>query len=446
MAFEGLSDRLQDIFKKLRGKGKITEDDVNAAMREIRLALLEADVNFKVVKDLVARIKERAVGQEVLASLTPGQQIVKIVHDEMTALMGGTESKLILSYHTPMVIMTVGLQGAGKTTTVAKLAKSLVKQGRRPLLVAADIYRPAAIKQLQVLGEQINIPVFTMGQSNPVGIARKSMDYARANNRDIVILDTAGRLHVNEELMNELKQIQAQVKPDEILLIVDAMTGQDAVNVAESFNEQLGLTGVILTKLDGDTRGGAALSVKAVTGCPIKFIGMGEKLDALEVFYPDRMASRILGMGDILSLVEKAQANFDEKKAREMERKIRQQEFTLEDFMQQMQQVRSMGPLQDLLSMIPGMDKQLKGMQGEFDEKEVYKIEAIIQSMTPAERRDPGIINGSRKKRIARGSGTKVQEVNRLLKQFEESKKMMKQLTDMTGKKGKKGMPMRFPF
>lgn len=446
MAFEGLSDRLQDIFKKLRGKGKITEDDVNAAMREIRLALLEADVNFKVVKDLVARIKERAVGQEVLASLTPGQQIVKIVHDEMTALMGGTESKLVLSSHTPMVIMTVGLQGAGKTTTVAKLAKSLVKQGRRPLLVAADIYRPAAIKQLQVLGEQINIPVFTMGQSNPVGIARKSMDYARANNRDIVILDTAGRLHVNEELMNELKQIQAQVKPDEILLIVDAMTGQDAVNVAESFNEQLGLTGVILTKLDGDTRGGAALSVKAVTGCPIKFIGMGEKLDALEVFYPDRMASRILGMGDILSLVEKAQANFDEKKAREMERKIRQQEFTLEDFMQQMQQVRSMGPLQDLLSMIPGMDKQLKGMQGEFDEKEVYKIEAIIQSMTPAERRDPGIINGSRKKRIARGSGTKVQEVNRLLKQFEESKKMMKQLTDMTGKKGKKGMPMRFPF
>ncbi|MDD3852049.1 MAG: signal recognition particle protein [Syntrophomonadaceae bacterium] len=446
MAFEGLSDRLQDIFKKLRGKGKITEDDVNAAMREIRLALLEADVNFKVVKDLVARIKERAVGQEVLASLTPGQQIVKIVHDEMTALMGGTESKLVLSSHTPMVIMTVGLQGAGKTTTVAKLAKSLVKQGRRPLLVAADIYRPAAIKQLQVLGEQINIPVFAMGQNNPVDIARKSMDYARANNRDIVILDTAGRLHVNEELMNELKQIQEQVKPDEILLIVDAMTGQDAVNVAESFNEQLGLTGVILTKLDGDTRGGAALSVKAVTGCPIKFVGMGEKLDALEVFFPDRMASRILGMGDILSLVEKAQANFDENQAREMERKIRQQEFTLEDFMQQMQQVRSMGPLQDLLAMIPGMDKQLKGMQGEFDEKEVYKIEAIIQSMTPGERRDPGIINGSRKKRIARGSGTKVQEVNRLLKQFEESKKMMKQLTDMTGKKGKKGMPMRFPF
>ncbi|MGI5879513.1 MAG: signal recognition particle protein [Syntrophomonadaceae bacterium] len=446
MAFEGLSDRLQDIFKKLRGKGKITEDDVNAAMREIRLALLEADVNFKVVKDLVARIKERAVGQEVLASLTPGQQIVKIVHDEMTALMGATESKLVLSSHTPMVIMTVGLQGAGKTTTVAKLAKLLVKQGRRPLLAAADIYRPAAIKQLQVLGEQINIPVFSMGQSNPVDIAKKSLDYARANNRDIVILDTAGRLHVNEELMNELKQIQEQVKPDEILLIVDAMTGQDAVNVADSFNEQLGLTGVILTKLDGDTRGGAALSVKAVTGCPIKFIGMGEKLDALEVFYPDRMASRILGMGDILSLVEKAQANFDEKKAREMERKIRQQEFTLEDFLQQMQQVRSMGPLQDLLAMIPGMDKQLKGMKGEFDEKEVYKIEAIIQSMTPAERHDPGMINGSRKKRIARGSGTKVQEVNRLLKQFEESRKMMKQLTDMTGKKGKKGMPMRFPF
>lgn len=447
MAFEGLSDRLQDIFKKLRGKGKITEEDVKTAMREIRLALLEADVNFKVVKDLTTRIKDRAVGQEVLESLTPGQQIVKIVHDEMTDLMGGSESKLNLSSKTPAVIMAVGLQGAGKTTTVAKLAKRLVKQGRRPLLVACDIYRPAAIKQLQVLGEQTNIPVFSMGQNNPVDIAKASLEYAKSNNRDIVIIDTAGRLHINEELMDELKNIKAAVKPDEILLVVDAMTGQDAVNIAESFNNDLGLTGVILTKLDGDTRGGAALSVKAVTGCPIKFIGMGEKLDALEVFHPDRMASRILGMGDVLSLVEKAQATIDANKAKEMERKIRQQEFTLEDFLEQLQQVRSMGPLEELLGMIPGMKKHMKDMQGEFDEKEIVKIEAIIQSMTPAERRDPSIINGSRKKRIAKGSGTKVQDVNRLLKQFEESRKLMKQFADL-GKKGKRGglPPIRFPF
>jgi signal recognition particle subunit SRP54 len=425
VAFEGLADRLQDIFRKLRGKGKITEEDVKVAMREIRLALLEADVNFKVVKEFVARVRERAVGQEVLGSLTPGQQIVKIVHDEMTALMGGAESKLNLSSKPPTVIMAVGLQGAGKTTTVAKLAKSLIKQGRSPLLVACDIYRPAAIKQLQVLGEQIGAPVFSMGQQNPVSIARASLEHARSNNRDIVILDTAGRLHIDEELMDELANIKDQVNPDEILLIVDAMTGQDAVTVADSFHEQLGLTGVILTKLDGDTRGGAALSVKAVTGCPIKYVGMGEKLDALEIFHPDRMASRILGMGDILSLVEKAQATFDQEKAREMERKIRQQEFTLEDFLQQMQQMRSMGPLEDLLGMIPGMGKQMKDIKGQVDEKELARVEAIIQSMTPSERRDPSIINGSRKKRIARGSGTRVQEVNRLLKQFEESRKLM---------------------
>jgi len=447
VAFEGLSDRLQDIFRKLRGKGKITEEDVKVAMREVRLALLEADVNFKVVKDFVDRVKGRAVGQEVLGSLTPGQQIVKIVHDEMTALMGGTESKLNLSSKPPTVIMAVGLQGAGKTTTVAKLAKTLTKQGRRPLLVACDIYRPAAIKQLQVLGEQTGVPVFSMGQQNPVNIARASLEHARTNNRDIVILDTAGRLHINEELMNELTNIKEQVNPDEILLVVDAMTGQDAVTVAESFHAQLGLTGVILTKLDGDTRGGAALSVKAVTGCPIKFVGMGEKLDALEPFHPDRMASRILGMGDILSLVEKAQASFDQEKAREMERKIRKQEFTLEDFLQQMQQMRSMGPLEDLLGMIPGMSKQMKDLKGQVDEKELSRIEAIIQSMTPAERRDPSIINGSRKKRIAKGSGTRVQDVNRLLKQFEDSRKLMKQFADLGSKKGRRGMPpIKFPF
>ncbi|MBO8158653.1 signal recognition particle protein [Thermosyntropha sp.] len=448
MVFEGLSDRLQDIFKKLRGKGKITEEDVKTAMREVRLALLEADVNFKVVKDFISRVSARAVGQEVLQSLTPGQQIIKIVYDEMTELMGGTESKLALGSKIPAVIMAVGLQGAGKTTTVAKLAKTLVKQGKRPLLVACDVYRPAAIKQLQVLGEQIEVPVFSMGQENPVDIAKASLNYARSHNRDVVILDTAGRLHINEELMEELRNLKEAVNPDEILLVVDAMTGQDAVNVAESFNADLGLTGVILTKLDGDTRGGAALSVKAVTGCPIKFVGMGEKLDALEVFHPDRMASRILGMGDILTLVEKAQASLDEKKAKEMERKIRQQEFTLEDFLEQLQQVRSMGPLEDLLGMIPGLGKQMKGIKAEFDEKEISHIEAIIKSMTLEERRNPAIINGSRKKRIAKGSGTKVQDVNRLLKQFEESRKVMKQLTDLTNKKGKRGgiPPIKFPF
>ncbi len=447
MAFEGLSDRLQEVFRKLRGKGKITEEDVKTAMREVRMALLEADVNYKVVKSFIATVSERAVGQEVLHSVTPGQQVVKIVYDEMTGLMGGTETKLLMSSKPPTVIMAVGLQGAGKTTTVAKLSKTLLKQGRRPLLVACDVYRPAAIKQLQVLGEQVGVPVFSMGQGNPVNIAQASIEYARSNNRDVVIIDTAGRLHINEELMDELKQIKATVQPHEILLVVDAMTGQDAVNVAEKFNGELQLSGVVLTKLDGDTRGGAALSVKAVTGCPIKMVGMGEKLDALETFFPDRMASRILGMGDILSLVEKAQDNFDEKKAREMERKIRQQEFTLEDFLEQMQQVRKMGPLEDLLGMIPGMGKQLKSMKGEIDEKELAHVEAIIKSMTRQERRNPSILNGSRKKRIAVGSGTKVQDVNRLLKQFEESRKLMKQFADMGSKKGKRGMPgIKFPF
>jgi len=448
VAFEGLSNRLQDIFRKLRGKGKITEEDVKVAMREVRLALLEADVNFKVVKDFVSRIRERAVGQEVLQSLTPGQQIVKIVYDEMTELMGGSQSKLNFTGQSPGIIMAVGLQGSGKTTTVAKLGKMLKKQGKRPLFAACDVYRPAAIKQLQVLGEQVDVPVFSMGKANPVDISRGAVEYARNHNRDVVILDTAGRLHINEELMNELKEIKAAVPPDEILLVVDAMTGQDAVNVAESFERELGLTGIVLTKLDGDTRGGAALSVKAVTGRPIKLVGMGEKLDALDVFYPDRMASRILGMGDVLSLVEKAQATFDTQKAKEMERKIRQQEFTLEDFLEQMQQVRSMGPLEELLGMIPGVSKQLKGIKPNIDEKGINRIEAIIKSMTLEERRNPAIINGSRKKRIARGSGTRVQDVNRLLKQFEESNKLMKQFAELGSRKGKKGgkLPLKFPF
>jgi len=448
VAFEGLSDRLQEVFRKLRGKGKITEEDVKMAMREVRLALLEADVNYKVVKDFVANVSQRAIGHDVLQSVTPGQQVIKIVHDEMTRLMGEAENKLTMAPKPPTVFMVVGLQGAGKTTTVAKLAKSLIKQGRRPLLVACDVYRPAAIKQLQVLGEQVGVPVFSMGQGNPVDIAPASLEFANANNRDVVIIDTAGRLHINQELMDELADIKDRVKPQEVLLVVDAMTGQDAVNVAEAFNNELALTGVILTKLDGDTRGGAALSVKAVTGCPIKLVGMGEKLDALEVFHPDRMASRILGMGDILTLVEKAQDKFDQSQAREMERKIRQQEFTLDDFLQQMQQVRSMGPLEDLLGMIPGMGKHVRSMQGEIDERELSHVEAIIKSMTPAERRNPQILNGSRKKRVARGSGTRVQDVNRLLKQFKDASKLMKQLTDLTGKKGKRaGFPnLKLPF
>jgi len=448
VAFEGLTDRLQEIFRKLRGKGKITEDDVKSAMREVRLALLEADVNYRVVKSFIAEVSKKAVGQEVLQSITPGQQIIKIVYDEMTALMGGKETKLALAARPPSVYMLVGLQGAGKTTTAAKLAKTLLTQNKRPLLVAADIYRPAAIKQLEVLGKQLGVPVFSMGQNHPVDIAQAALAHAHSNNRDIVIIDTAGRLHINEELMEELKNIKAAVNPDEILLVVDAMTGQDAVNVAEAFNNDLGLTGVILTKLDGDSRGGAALSVKAVTGCPIKYIGMGEKLDALEVFYPERMASRILGMGDILTLVEKAQMNYDSQKVREMEKKIREQDFNLEDFLEQMQQVKSMGPLEELLGMIPGMGKQLKGIKGQIDEKEFAHLAAIIQSMTPEERRNPSIINGSRKKRIASGSGCKVQDINRLLKQFEEARKLMKQFSELGMKKGKKGIfsKMKFPF
>jgi signal recognition particle subunit SRP54 len=459
--FEGLSEKLQATFKRLRGKGKLTEADVNEAMREVRIALLEADVNFRVVKDLISKIKERAVGQEVLESLTPGQQVVKVVHEEIIALMGGSESKLTIASKPPTVIMLVGLQGAGKTTHAAKLANLLKRQGKRPLLVACDIYRPAAIKQLQVLGEQINVPVFAEGQISPVKIAEDSLEWARKNGNDTLLIDTAGRLHVNEELMAELSAIKDKVNPHEILLVVDAMTGQDAVNVAEAFNNQLGLDGVILSKLDGDTRGGAALSVKAVTGCPIKFAGVGEKIEALEVFHPDRMASRILGMGDVLTLIEKAQQNIDEKKAKELEEKLRKQELDLEDFLDQIKQIRSMGPLSSILEMIPGVGRQLKDVQ--VDEKEFVKLEAIIQSMTPEERRKPVIIKDSRKRRIAKGSGTTVQDVGRLLKQYEQTKKMMKQLSHMSGvgttgskrsKKGKKGKKggqkkkpfMKFPF
>lgn len=447
MIFEGLADRLQETFKKLRGHGKLTESDVNDAMREVRMALLEADVNFKVVKDFVAKVKERAIGQEVLETLSPAQVVIKIVNEELTELMGGTQSRIAISPKPPTVIMMVGLQGAGKTTTAGKLALSMKKQGKRPLLVAADIYRPAAVKQLQVLGEQLDVPVFAMAEgTDAVTIAEKAIEHAASHVNDIVIIDTAGRLHINEELMQELKSIKQEVRPHEILLVVDAMTGQDAVNVAESFNKDLGLDGVILTKLDGDARGGAALSVKAVTGCPIKFVGMGEKLEALEVFYPGRMASRILGMGDVLSLIEKAQDAFDVEEAKKMEKKLRKDEFTLDDFISQMHQVRKLGSLDQILGMIPGMGGMRKQL-GEVDlnGKEIKRIEAIIYSMTPKERRDVTLINGSRRKRIALGSGTQVQDVNRLIKQFTEVRKMMKQMKKMqSGKKGLGGFKMPF--
>ncbi|HVJ47901.1 signal recognition particle protein [Desulfitobacterium sp.] len=453
--FQGLSDKLQETFKRLKGKGKLTEDDVSEAMREVRMALLEADVNYKVVKEFVAKVKERSIGQEVMESLSPAQQVIKIVNEEMVTLMGGVSSKINISSKPPTVILLVGLQGAGKTTHAAKLATLLKKQGKHPLMVACDIYRPAAIKQLQVLGEQIDVPVFSLGGENPVKIAQESIRQANSQGQDVVIIDTAGRLHINEELMGELRDIKSTVKPHEILLVVDAMTGQDAVNVAESFHKELGVDGVILTKLDGDTRGGAALSVKAVTGCPIKFAGIGEKMDALEPFYPERMASRILGMGDVLTLIEKAQATFDDKTTKEMEQKLRKQEFTLDDFLDQMQQLKKMGPLSSILEMIPGVGKQLKDVQ--IDEKDTAHVEAIIRSMTTEERRKPVIIKDSRKRRIAKGSGTSIQEVGRLIKQFEQTQKMMKQFSGgapgmgMLGGKGKKGKKgkrpgFKFPF
>ncbi|TFB23236.1 signal recognition particle protein [Filobacillus milosensis] len=446
MAFEGLADRLQGTIKKITGKGKVTEQDVKEMTREVRLALLEADVNFKVVKDLIKRIKERAIGQEVLQGLNPGQQVIKVVKEELTELMGGEQSKIAVANKPPTVIMMVGLQGAGKTTTTGKLANHLRKKyNRNPMLVAADVYRPAAINQLETLGKQLDMPVYSKGtEANPVDIAKEAIDQAKEDHKDYVIIDTAGRLHVDEGLMDELQQIKDTVQPDEIFLVVDSMTGQDAVNVAESFDEQLDISGVVLTKLDGDTRGGAALSIKAVTGKPIKFAGMGEKLDQLEAFHPDRMASRILGMGDVLSLIEKAETDVDEKKAKEMEQKMKDASFTFEDFLEQMGQVRSMGPLDELVNMMPGANK-MKGMKNmQLDEKQIDQVEAIIQSMTKKERVEPDIINASRKKRIASGSGTSVAQVNRLLKQFNEMKKMMKQM--MGGKKGKKKGGLNFPF
>lgn len=447
MVFEGLADKLQGTFKKLRGRGKLSEADINEAMREVRMALLEADVNFKVVKDFIAKIKEKALGQEVMQSLTPAQFVVKIVNDELTDLMGGTQSRITVSSRPPTIIMLVGLQGAGKTTTAGKLAHLLKKQSKRPLLVAADIYRPAAIKQLQVLGGQLDMPVFTLEDcKDAVLIAQKAIEYANAYARDTVIIDTAGRLHINEDLMQELKSIKTAVRPHEILLVVDAMTGQDSVTVAESFNKDLGLDGVILTKLDGDARGGAALSIKAVTSCPIKFTGIGEKLDALEIFHPDRMASRILGMGDVLSLIEKAGTSIDLEQAKEMEKKLRKDDFNLDDFLSQLQQVRKLGPLDQILGMLPGMGDLKKLKDVEIDEKELTRTEAIIHSMTKKERRDASLINGSRRKRIALGSGTRVQDVNKLLKQFAEAKKMMKRFQDMQ-KSGKKSFGgFKLPF
>ncbi|MDK2919297.1 MAG: signal recognition particle subunit [Candidatus Petromonas sp.] len=445
MVFEGLAEKLQNTLQKLKGKGKLSEKDVKNAMREVKLALLEADVNYKVVKDFIKKITQRSVGQEVLESLTPGQQVIKIVNDELTSLMGGTQSKILFASKPPTIIMLAGLQGAGKTTTGGKLAGQLKKTGKRPLLVACDVYRPAAIKQLHVVGEQLEIPVFSMGDKvNPVNIAKAGIEHAKKYGNDVVIIDTAGRLHIDENLMEELKNIKVEVKPHEIMLVVDAMTGQDAVNVAETFNSQLGIDGIILTKLDGDTRGGAALSVRAVTGKPIKYVGVGEKLTDLEPFYPDRMASRILGMGDVLSLIEKAQASFDESKLKKLEKKIKNQDFNLEDFLDQLQQMKNMGPLSQILEMMPGVNnKQLKNLQ--IDDKELVHIEAIIQSMTPEERKNPSIIKASRRKRIAKGSGTTVQAVNKLLKQFEQTRKMMKQLSDM--EKGmKKGGRFKIPF
>ncbi|HBV98930.1 MAG: signal recognition particle [Peptococcaceae bacterium BICA1-7] len=448
MVFSGLAERLQETFRKLKGKGRLTEADVEEALKEVRRALLDADVNFKVVKDFQARVKERAVGQDVLGSLTPGQHVIKIVHDELTSLMGGTQSKINISSRPPTVIMMVGLHGAGKTTSTAKLASHLRKQGRRPLLVAADIYRPAAIKQLQVLGKQLDIPVFTMGDRNsPVDIARGAREYALSNDRDMVLIDTAGRLHVDDELMTELESVKKAVPPHEILLVVDAMTGQVAVEVAESFNGRLGLDGIVLTKLDGDTRGGAALSVKAVTGCPVKFVGTGEKLDALEAFHPDRMADRILGMGDVLSLIEKAQANFDADQVQKLNKRIKSMEFTLEDFLEQIQEVKKLGPLNQVLSMIPGLGNMKKMKEiGDIDDRELVSVEAMVKSMTPWERSHPNEINGNRRKRIARGSGTSIQDVNRLIKQFEQTRKMMKQIGDLEKNMKKGGKAGKNPF
>lgn len=442
--FGNLADRLQNLMANLRGKGKLSEKDIDQAMREIRLALLEADVNYKVVKDFVKTVKDRALGTEVMESLTPGQMVVKIVNEELISLMSDDSQKLTIASKPPTIIMMCGLQGAGKTTHTGKLALFLKKQNKRPLLVAADIYRPAAIEQLKVVGKQVDVPVFSLGKINPVEIAKQGVDHAVKNNHDIVLIDTAGRLHIDEELMDELKAIKAELPITETLLVVDAMTGQDAVNVATTFNDKLDITGVILSKLDGDARGGAALSIRAVTRKPIKFIGVGEKMNDLEQFHPDRISSRILGMGDVLSLIEKAEQAIDKKKAAELEKKLRDASFNLNDFLGQISQMRNMGPLEDLLAMLPGVNnKALKGMN--FDPKSVDKIEAIILSMTMEEREKPDIINSTRKQRIANGSGTTVVDVNKLLKQFKDTKKLMKQLGGLDKNKMKKGK-FKFPF
>lgn len=443
--FENLSSKLDTIFKKLRGHGKLTEQNIQEALREVRMALLEADVNFKVVKDFIQQIQERAIGQEVMESLTPAQQMIKIVKEEMTSLMGNEEQKINLSGSPPIPIMLVGLHGCGKTTTAAKLARYFQEKKKRPYLVPADVYRPAAIEQLQKLGAELEVDFYRPEPSQkPLEICIKAKEMALKGGFDLMLIDTAGRLHIDEALMLELREIKNQVKPREVLLVADAMTGQDAVNIAKNFNERLGVDGIILTKMDGDARGGAALSIKSVTQKPIKFIGVGEKLDALEVFHPDRMVSRILGMGDVLTLIEKAEAAFDEKKAKELERKIRKDSFTLEDFRDQIHQIRKMGSLESILGMIPGLPKKMRGMGGiDFEEKELVKVEAIINSMTPRERANYQMINGSRRMRIARGSGTSIQDVNRLLKQFAQVRKMMKQFSKM----GEKGFGRgRMPF
>ncbi len=450
MAFEGLSDRLESAFKKLRSKGSLTESDVKEAMREVRLALLEADVSYKVAKDFTTSVTNKAIGAKVMESLTPAQMVIKIVNEELTALMGGTQSKLANASHPPTIVMMCGLQGSGKTTHSAKITKMLKKNGHRPLLVACDVYRPAAIKQLQVVGEQAGVPVFEMGNTNPVTIAKEAVKLAKDKGYDYVFLDTAGRLHIDEQLMQELKNIKSEVKPHEILLVVDSMTGQDAVNVASTFNDALGIDGLVLTKLDGDTRGGAALSARAITGKPIKFVGVGEKLDDLDVFHPERMASRILGMGDVLSLIEKAEQTLDEKKALELEEKLRQNKFDLNDLLAQLHEVKKMGSMKDLLSMIPGVGKKIK--DADIDDRQLDKTAAIIYSMTPKERENPDIINPSRKRRIAAGCGMQVEDVNRLLAQYRQMQKMFKQMSGKGGKKKMKrkgmfpgGMPSGFP-
>ncbi|MBE6993430.1 MAG: signal recognition particle protein [Ruminococcaceae bacterium] len=445
MAFENLADKLSGVFKKLRSKGRLSETDVKEAMREIRMALLEADVNFRVAKDFVSRVTEKAIGADILESLSPAQQVIKIVNEELTSLMGGSQTRIRMANNPPTVVMFVGLQGAGKTTNIAKLAGWFKKrESRRPLLVACDVYRPAAIQQLKVVGAQLDIPVFEQGQGDPVAIAKAAYEHAKLHGNDLLMIDTAGRLHIDQQLMDELKAIKAEVRPHEIMLVVDGMTGQDAVNAASAFDEQLGIDSVLITKLDGDARGGAALSIKAVTGKPIKFCGVGEKLDAIEPFYPDRMASRILGMGDVLSLIEKAQQTFDEKKAVDLEKKMRTGKLTLTDFYDQLVQMKSMGSMEDLVGMIPGMNASaLK--DAKVDEKALARTEAIILSMTPKERDNPDILNFSRKKRIAAGCGQKVEDINRLLKQFNTTQQMMKQFSGMGKRKGKRG-GFRLPF